>query len=143
MTTKELTPQQTFEEKIKDRIRADIGDLIPDEMLREMVKRSLEDFFFKDTEHQKTYGGIEKRPGWFHNFLKGRLERRLDKMIYRHIVNNGQQMIALIEADFIKEAPRIIMAAFVKNLMEAPVSYGMNALMDFENRIRNARSGNL
>ena len=48
----ELTTQQSFEEKLSERIRADIGELMPDEALRrdaefrlqENIKTGLETF---------------------------------------------------------------------------------------------------
>lgn len=43
MTT-QLTPQQSFEEKLKDRIRENIGDLMPDALLSQMIARAMSEF---------------------------------------------------------------------------------------------------
>lgn len=51
MTTevaKPLTPLQDFEAKLRDKIRTDIGALIPDEALSALVQRAIEEDLFKD-----------------------------------------------------------------------------------------------
>ena len=52
MTT-ELTPSQNFEQKIKEKLTKDIGDLMPDELLVSLIERSIEDCFFKDRHSEE------------------------------------------------------------------------------------------
>lgn len=60
MTT-QLTPQQLFEEKLKDRIRENIGDLMPDALLSQMIARAMEEFLFKPVETKDSWGSIKER----------------------------------------------------------------------------------
>ena len=42
----ELTPMQTFTERLQTKIRDDIAGMIPDEVISEMVKKSTQSLFF-------------------------------------------------------------------------------------------------
>ena len=49
----QLAPAKTFQERIADRIRESIGDLITDEDLAEMVTRGIDDVFFKPGKYPR------------------------------------------------------------------------------------------
>jgi hypothetical protein len=66
MTT-DLTPMQTFEEKVKSRLKETIADMLPDEALAALVQRAVDEQFFKP---RKTGAGTyhdpyKDAPGWF------------------------------------------------------------------------------
>ncbi len=58
MTT-DLTPMQSFTERLQTKIRDDIAGMIPDEVISEMVKKSTQSLFFdkKRVEIPKRNGG--------------------------------------------------------------------------------------
>ena len=45
-TDKQLAPMETFMERVKGKLRDDIGNMLPDEVVAQMVKRVIEDEFF-------------------------------------------------------------------------------------------------
>lgn len=46
MTSTTITPMQTFQERVKEKLRDTIADLLPDEALQELVKRVIDEEFF-------------------------------------------------------------------------------------------------
>lgn len=52
--SKALTPMETFQEKVRNRLRDDIAGLLPDDALAAMVQRVVEEeFFTKRQKHEK------------------------------------------------------------------------------------------
>lgn len=50
MTSTAVAPMQAFQERVKEKLKADIGQLLPDEVVSEMVQRVIaEEFFTKKT----------------------------------------------------------------------------------------------
>lgn len=62
MTTTALTPLQNFEAKLRDKIRDDIGALLPDEALAALVQRAVEEDLFRDRPGTKrdSWGRVEE-----------------------------------------------------------------------------------
>ena len=58
----DLTTTKSFEERMKDRIREDIGKLMTDDELSKLVRRATNDIFFKGREVKDGYHTIEEEP---------------------------------------------------------------------------------
>jgi hypothetical protein len=63
--TNEVATIQDFETKVKDRIKKDIGELMPESVLQKMVEKCVEEMFFEREIH---YGRTEK--SWFEKEIK-------------------------------------------------------------------------
>ena len=59
-----MTPQEQFQNNIKDRLQKDIGDLIPDEVLKGMVEKSIKEMFFT---RKMDKAGSDWSPKWQEN----------------------------------------------------------------------------
>ena len=77
--TTALTPQQSFEEKVKSRMRENIGDLMPDEVLADMVKKAMNEMFFTRREKKADgWGGRTKvLPSWFEDEVSTQLKKQV------------------------------------------------------------------
>ncbi len=65
-STTALTPMQAFQEKLKERVRQDIAQLLPEDAIQELVKRAIEDGFFAPIERSTpNYPYSEKVPSYF------------------------------------------------------------------------------
>jgi hypothetical protein len=93
----ELTPQQLFEEKIKARLRAEIGDLIPDDVLKDLLGKAIQEMFFTRRESRPdNWHGKHIFPSWFEETVGQLLRDRLD--------NEEIARIARAAAEEIEEA---------------------------------------
>jgi hypothetical protein len=62
----QLTPMQTFEEKVKARLKETIADMLPDEALAGLVQKAVDEQFFKRRQIKDDYGRIKSEsPSWF------------------------------------------------------------------------------
>lgn len=64
---KPTDPMAEFQAKLKDRVRDDIRDLLPDDAVAGLVKKAVEDVFFTPRIVKATgwSGRDEERPSWF------------------------------------------------------------------------------
>lgn len=60
MTTS-LTPMQTFEAKVKTKLKETIADMLPDDALDGLVQKAVEEEFFKPTRRNL---GTDYQPRW-------------------------------------------------------------------------------
>ena len=86
----DLTTKQTFEEKLKTRIKDSIGDLMTDEDLTKLVEKGIQSIFF-DKRCEKTRNWaqpkVEKEP-LIEEMLKDLLKPRIDAVVQKFISDN-------------------------------------------------------
>ena len=90
--TGEIAKSQTFEQKMKTRIRESIGDMLSDEDLEKMVERSLEEVFFN--ERKNPNGGFHAKPlpPLLHEIVKELLEPEVQKAVVKYIKKNPKEV---------------------------------------------------
>lgn len=84
----ELTPQQRFEEKVRDRLRENIGDLIPDDVLSKMIQDTMQKLFFHRPmvdEGDRWNKKMVEKPSWFENEVREQTEKMLRPLVLRHV----------------------------------------------------------
>lgn len=91
--SEEIMTRESFEERMKNRIRKDIGKLMTDEELSEIVKRAMNDIFFSATIERSGYKTVE-HPPFLHELLKELLEPLMRKAIIDYIVSHEKEVMA-------------------------------------------------
>jgi len=56
----DIVKSKSFEDKMKDRVKESIGDLMTDEDLSKIVHRSMEEIFFTEKEIKNSWGSVTK-----------------------------------------------------------------------------------
>ena len=56
METTALADPRSFEDRLRDKLRANIGDVMTDEDLKGLIERGLDDLLFKERVHHGTIG---------------------------------------------------------------------------------------
>lgn len=95
-----LTSEQQFQEKMKERMRAAMGELMPDDVLAEIVAKGInEAFFTKVPEVRNTYGSIyqPEKPSWCVDFIQKECERQTAKEVQRWIKENESKVAEILE----------------------------------------------
>lgn len=67
LPTTNTDPMQTFRDRVLEKLRGDIGEMLPDEALATLVQQAVNDQFFKERKvpSSRTYGPDETKPSWF------------------------------------------------------------------------------
>jgi hypothetical protein len=74
----EVTQAKTLQERVGDRIREQIGDLMTDDDLRLLVDRALTDAFFKERRETRHYGQDIIHPPPVVELVRDLLKQRVD-----------------------------------------------------------------
>lgn len=91
-----LTPQQTFEKTIEDRLRKDMGELIPDEVLKEIVEKAMNKFFFEGEKTDSRYG-TRIDPPWIVNVVKPLVEQQAREEVSKWCKENSEEIQKILE----------------------------------------------
>ena len=101
-----LTPQEEFRRKMVDRIRADIGDLLPDAMLRDIISESIRDMFQQKAVDQ---WGNRKSRSWLEETLRDLIWKSVQTQIQIHMKENAEELNRQIKAVFEQSVAELLM----------------------------------
>jgi len=101
MSDTKLTPMESFQEKVKNKLVSDIGELLPDEALKEMVDKAMQEAFFKPQMviegtgyHQKQFS----KPSVFEETVKQLIEPLFREEIKLWISENNDVVVEKIHS---------------------------------------------
>ena len=133
----DLMPMKTFEAKLKERVKNDFVDLMPDEALTKMIEQCAKEVFF-----EKRY--VVENPNGYH-------EKKTEiPSVFQEVVKQLIFPTAMTVArEFVRENHEVIHEQIRKALQEELVntifdgfkSVMHNSLFDLENRITNRLEG--
>ena len=123
-----IVEQKSFQERMKDRIRDSIGELMTDKELSEIVHRAMEEIFFKPMKLQDGYHSKEVPP-FIHQLLKEILAEDVKKAVSEYIAKHKEDVQKIIK--------EVITLGMGKALIEAISSQFSRELMSFENNLMN------
>lgn len=114
-TQKDNEPMKIFQDKVAAKIRDDIGDLMPDEMLQKLVADAIHAELYRDT-NRSHYG--EPKP-WIQETVReavaGKLKVYVDQQIEAHYKEIHSQVVDHIKTNLHDIIGSIIMAAVKGN----------------------------
>lgn len=120
MTT-EIQKAQSFEEKMKARVRDSIGDLMSDDDLQKIVERSIEECFFKEQTTYNRYGSVTVKPALINELVKELLTERVDKALDRFISDNAEKVQATLD-EIIKDGAGMALVNAMNNRFSQQLS---------------------
>ena len=92
----ELTPQKSFQQKLEERIRKDIGELMPDEALAEIVNKAVEKAFFEDRVSTGRYGETNRKPPWMVDAITELMEQQVRQAVEKWVADNNERLIQVV-----------------------------------------------
>ena len=93
----QIVKSQTFEEKLGERIKKDIGDLIPDTDLQEIVKKAMHKAFFHEKVIYDNYNReISREMPFIIDHVKSLIEERVDKQIKTWMADHDKDIMKMI-----------------------------------------------
>jgi hypothetical protein len=127
----EIQTNETFEEKLKTRIRESIGDLLSDDDLKKIIDRGLEEVFFTEkvtiTGHYSNNKQIT--PPLIHQMIKELLQPNVDEIIKQYIHEHETEVNEIIH--------NTVQEGIGTCLVKAMNSMFQHQMFTLENNIRN------
>ncbi len=87
--TETTGPLASFQNKVAKKLRKDIGDMLPDGALAELVQRAVEDQFFNERVVDRGgFNGREIIPSWFVSEVAKIAEPVIKKHVEKYVADN-------------------------------------------------------
>ena len=112
MSDLELT--KSFQDKVYERIRDSIGDLMSDEDLKRLVEASMQKAFFEDREvPSRGYGyPAERKPSWLVEKVAELLKDRVEAAVKEWVAANPEAFEKAIEEAIAKGMFGLVLSYF-------------------------------
>jgi len=124
-----VDPMQTFQEKVVEKLRGDIGEMLPDEALVKLVERAVDEQFFKERTVYVQYGNDTKKPSWFVEAI-GEVATPLIKKTVEQYVADHEDVIKKALEDYLTEhnLTLLMVAAISQNMSSEIMNQAMNIM---------------
>ena len=107
-----VTENKTFEQKMADRIKDQIGDLIGAEDLQKLVAEGIKKAFFEEIKTYDRYGSLAGTKGPFiTDVVKELLTEQVKEAVSKHFVDHAAEINVLIKELVEKGMAGILMGA--------------------------------
>ena len=132
----EVAKTETFEEKMKSRLKDSIGDLITDEDLTKLVNKAIEEVFFtggRRTVSGGMYPTYHDIPPLLHGIVENALKEQI-KLIAQAWVIENQSVVEKILNDIVRDGASTMMMEAFTNMFQTQL---VNLQFNIENQIKN------
>jgi len=128
MTT-EVAENKTFQERMFERIRDQMGDLMTQEELKKIVETAVDKAFFQPTVIKRDYGRDETAPPPFVKLVEKELQEQVQTYASAWMKDNSDKVEKIIN-DAIGKGMFGIITSYVEGIARQP-------LYNFANELRN------
>ena len=87
----DIAKTKSFEEKMKDRVKDSIGDLMTDEDLKKIVEKGIEEVFFQGKLSQDGYSSKRSDP-LINTMIEGLLKQKIEQALYKYIESRSDDI---------------------------------------------------
>jgi len=124
----EIQKKQSFEERMLERIRDSIGELMTDDELKKIIERGMNTVFFDPTDVKDGYS-IRQEPALIEKILKDLLKDQVQREVMEYLKDNKALVTQTIE--------KIIKLGMGAALMDAITWQFQNDLNNFQTNLMN------
>jgi predicted regulator of amino acid metabolism with ACT domain len=100
--TNEIATNKTFQDKMFERVRDQMGDLLTDEELKKIVEQAIQKAFFESISINTGYGNTTQKPSLFIHLIQEELKVRVNSAVSEWLKANESVVKESIE-NVIKE----------------------------------------
>lgn len=116
-----IIKKNSFEERMKERIKKSIGELMTDEELSKIVHRVMEDVFFKPVVDEMKWGKQTVTQPFVHQLLKELLTPNVTKAVQEYVKTHQEEVLKEINSVVQKGISRAVI-----NTLDSLFSDSMN-----------------
>lgn len=133
-------PMQEFKDKVAERLRDQIGDLIPDEALAKMVEDAMQKAFFEGRVTKKWDGyrhSETSEPPWFVSEVKGLVDARVKEAVINEMNKRAEDLDKIIEERLEAGMSQMVLKTIDDVFRNAFQQVGFNLQQDINNAMQN------
>lgn len=127
--TNEVVVQKSFEEKMKERVRESIGDLISDEDLAKIVEQGIKSAFFTERKTVDGYGRIDKTiPPLINEIVVECVQTAVNEKVQQWFIEHEAEVAVILDGIIRDGIVKIVMRSFDSNVHSTMVTM-QNSIM--------------
>lgn len=116
----EIDQMKEFKDRVLDKLKVDIGSLMPDEALSELVQQAVKETFFEDKVIKNNYGQVTStEKSWFVkeilSLLEPKLKEAADKFVNDNASKTKQAIKDYLTEERLQVTTAIIIASMARN----------------------------
>jgi hypothetical protein len=129
----ELTKADTFQQRMFERIRESMGELLSEDDLKELLERTIEKSFFEERIVQSSsyYSSAQKKPSLFQELVTEQVQPMVEKAITVWLQDNSEQVTSTIDA-VLKDGLLSALSKAIDYKMQIPV---LNLRTEISNKL--------
>jgi hypothetical protein len=120
----EVTTPKSFEERMIEQFRANIGNLMTDDEMRKIIERGMENLFFTPKmEKSKSYPYEEQlsAPPLAYQIAEKMFREAAEAVLMRWMVDNKERMFELLEKQLCNENLQSLMLQMFSQMFTSPI----------------------
>lgn len=129
---KELTNTKTFEQRMMDRIKKDIGKLITDKELKSIVKKGVQKAFFEGREKTEGYNTYTDE-AWVVKGLREILNKKVNEFVEQELSEKKEELLKITK-EVIEKGLGMAIVNAISNMFSQNIE---NFKYDISNTIAN------
>ena len=106
MTDKQLSPMESFKEKVQNKLKDDMADMLPDDVLAKLVEEAVKDLF-KERRREGTYGW-QSEHSWLQELVRQYAEGRIRTAVDAYIKEHDAELRVLIHDAVAELMPSLV-----------------------------------
>lgn len=118
----DITKANTFQQRMFERIRESMGDLLSEDDLKELLERTIEKSFFEEraVPAQSYYDRDKKKQSLFQELVTEQVQPMMEKAITAWLQDNSEQVTSTIDA-VLKDGILSALSQAIEYKMQTPV----------------------
>lgn len=124
MIMNDVTTQKSFEERMIEQFKANIGNLMTDDEMRKIIERGMENLFFtpKYTKSkQYPYNEELSAPPLAYTLAEKMFRESAEAVLMRWMVDNKERMFELLEKQLCNENLQSLMMQMFSQMFMSPI----------------------
>jgi hypothetical protein len=130
----ELTKADTFQQRMFERIRESMGELLSEDDLKELLERTIEKSFFEERivpSSNYYYDRDKKKPSLFQELVTEQVQPMMEKAITTWLQDNSEQVTTTIDA-VLKDGLLGALSKAIEYKMQTPI---LNLRQEISNKL--------
>lgn len=128
-----VDPMADFQNKLKERVRNDIRDLLPDDAVAALVKKAVEEEFFKPRKIDEGYGRTKEEPSWFVTEIRKAAEPIIREAVGKVIAESPETVHKVI-AEYLDTNKLSVVTAGMLTSLLADAIFNLNSTLQQQRR---------
>jgi hypothetical protein len=118
-----------FRDRVTEKLKKDIGEMLPDEVLQQLTQRAVDEQFFKERRIPRQYAPDEVKPSWFVEEVAKIAEPIIKDAIQKFVDAHTGDIEAAIEQYISKQNLTLTASAMIGSQMSSHMSYQIDQII--------------